>query len=232
VTGIDGCKSGWIAVTLDTASQQLSHGVYPDGACLFAATIESNVIAIDIPIGLPQRGARACDRAARRLLGRPRSSSVFPAPIRPALAAESRVEADRITRNIDGRGVGAQAWNIYSRICEIDIQLRQFRRLRDRVHESHPEVCFWALNGSTPMARTKHSPEGLEERRCLIERHFGAASFERIRCAYPKTQVSADDILDACAVCWTAGRIFLGKAVTLPEHPPSDIHGLPMRIVF
>ena len=231
VTGVDGCKSGWIAITLETETGDLFHGVHPDGASLFAAT-GVGVIAIDIPIGLTQQGARECDQAARRLLGRPRSSSVFPSPIRPALAAQSREEADCITRSVDGRGVGAQAWNIYSRIQEVDGLLRKSERLRDRVYESHPEVCFWALNGRQPIACSKHSPEGLEERRRLIEQHFGVSSFHRVRCAYPKSQVSADDILDAFAVCWTARRIFLGEATMLPVRPSFDTYGLPMRIVY
>ncbi len=232
VTGVDGCKSGWIAITLDPDSGDFTHAVHPDGASLFAAIAESRVIAIDIPIRLPEKGVRECDRAARRLLGRPRSSSVFPAPIRAALDAQSRIEADRITRSVDGRGVGAQAWNIYSRIREVDSLLRKSKRLRDSVYESHPEVCFWALNGGQPMACSKHSTEGLEERRCLIDQHFGANSFQRVRSAYRKTEVSADDILDAFAVCWTARRILGNEATMLPEIPPFDGHALPMRIVY
>jgi predicted RNase H-like nuclease len=232
VTGVDGCKSGWIAITLETESGNLAHTVRHDGTTLFAATSNSRVIAIDIPIGLTEQGVRECDQAARRLLGRPRSSSVFPAPIRPSFVARSREEADRISRSVDGRGVGAQAWNIYSRIREVDSLLRKSERLQDRVYESHPEVCFWGLNGGQPMPCSKHSPEGLEERRRLIDQHFGIGSFQRVRRAYPKSQVSADDILDAFAVCWTTRRIFLGVATTLPEFPSFDRLGLPMRIVY
>jgi predicted RNase H-like nuclease len=232
VTGIDGCKAGWIAITLETETGDLSHAVYSDGVSLFAATDASQAIAIDIPIGLPESGARVCDQEARRLLGRPRSSSVFPAPIRPALYAQSRVEADRITRGVDGRGVGAQAWNIYSRIRAIDDLLQKSQRLRDRVYESHLEVCFRALNGGQPMTCSKHTPEGLEERLRLIHRHFGAGSFHRVRRSHPKTRVSDDDILDAFVVCWTARRIILGEATMLPKRPPSGTHGLPMRIAY
>jgi predicted RNase H-like nuclease len=232
VTGIDGCKAGWIAITLETETGDLGHAVHPDGESLFAATTESLAIAIDIPIGLPESGARVCDQEARRLLGRPRSSSVFPAPIRSALEAQSRVEADRITRGLDGRGVGAQSWNIYSRIREIDGLLRKSDRMRDKMYESHPEVCFWALNSGQPMRCSKHTPEGLEERFLLVDQHFGIGSFRGVRNAYPKTRVSDDDILDAFAVCWTARRIILEEAIMLPEIPPFDSQGLPMRIVY
>jgi len=232
VTGVDGCTSGWIAVTLETESTDIMHAVHPDGESLFAALAESSMIAIDIPIGLPEQGARKCDQAARRLLGRPRSSSVFPAPIRSALTARSREEADRITRSIDGRGVGAQAWNIYARIREIDALLRESKRLRDRVYEAHPEVCFWALAGGRPMQSSKHRCAGLEERRRLIDRRFRADSAQRVRSAYPKSQVSDDDLLDAFAVCWTARRILRKDAISLPSRPSFDSHRLPMRILY
>ena len=232
VTGVDGCKSGWLAITLDPKSWVITHAIHPDGVTLFNANCESRVIAIDIPIGLTERGARECDQAARSLLGRPRSSSVFPAPIRPALAAQNREEADRITRDVDGRGVGAQAWNIYARVRDIDGLLRSSKRFRERIYESHPEICFRALNGGRPMTFSKHRREGLNERRCLIDQYFGADSFARIRSAYLKSQVSDDDILDAYAVCWTANRISGSNAASLPEHPPYDIHGLPMRILY
>ena len=40
------------------------------------------------------------------------------------------------------------------------------------------------------------------------------------------------DILDAFAALWTAERIAAGRARTLPEQPPMDDTGLPMRIVY
>ena len=232
VTGVDGCKSGWIAITLDTNSWAITHTLHPDGLTLFDANRKSRVIAIDIPIGFTERGARECDQMARSLLGRPRSSSVFPAPIRLALVARNRLEADRITRDADGRGVGAQAWNIYARVRDIDELLRSSKRLRERIYESHPEVCFRALYGGRPMTYSKHCQKGLDERRFLIDQYFGADSFARVRSAHPKTQVSDDDILDAYVLCWTAVRILRRDAVSLPEHPPLDTHGLPMRILY
>src|SRR5262249_22667826 len=41
---------------------------------------QESLLAIDIPIGLADRGARRCDVEARRCLGPGRGSSVFPAP--------------------------------------------------------------------------------------------------------------------------------------------------------
>jgi predicted RNase H-like nuclease len=50
------------------------------------------IIAVDMPIGLlprPSPGGRVCDRDARKLLRRPRASSVFSPPTRAGLAALS-----------------------------------------------------------------------------------------------------------------------------------------------
>ena len=137
-----------------------------------------------------------------------------------------------MTRDADGRGVGAQAWNIYARVREIDSLLRSSQKLRERLYESHPELCFRALSGGRSMIYSKHSREGLDERRSLIDQYFGVDSFAQVRSAYPKTQVSDDDILDAYAVCWTATRILTSEAASLPEHPSLDTLGLPMRIVY
>ena len=52
---------------------------------LFAQIPAPAVFSIDIPIGLTDSGPRQCDIQARRLLGARRGTSVFPAPIRPAL---------------------------------------------------------------------------------------------------------------------------------------------------
>ena len=51
-----------------------------------------SLIVIDVPIGLLHAGERECDRAARKLIGK-RRSSVFPAPIRAMLDAETYEEA-------------------------------------------------------------------------------------------------------------------------------------------
>jgi predicted RNase H-like nuclease len=79
IYGLDGCKDGWIGIAEDLESGLLSWDVYDELADLLKIDPHPGVIAIDIPIGLPEKGARSCDREARRLLGRPRGSSVFPA---------------------------------------------------------------------------------------------------------------------------------------------------------
>ena len=44
--------------------------------------------------------------------------------------------------------------------------------------------------------------------------------------------LDTDDVLDACAALWTAGRIFLGTAMRIPEIIERDARGLDMAMWF
>ncbi|MCH8196421.1 MAG: DUF429 domain-containing protein, partial [Chloroflexi bacterium] len=44
--------------------------------------------------------------------------------------------------------------------------------------------------------------------------------------------VGFDDLYDALALLWTAGRILRGEAERVPHDPPSDSRGLLMEIVY
>jgi len=104
IAGVDACKGGWIYISSDLASGEVSSEVFSSLESLLDRTPRPIALAIDIPIGMTDSGPRECDKLARAMLGHPRSSSVFPAPIRPALEAKDRKEADEIARSVDGRG--------------------------------------------------------------------------------------------------------------------------------
>jgi len=76
-------------------------------------------VGIDIPIGLLE-GPRTCHKAAWKLLGQSRGSSVFPAPCRPALGAQTYAEASTIIRHRTTRGLSQQAWGIAAKIKQVD----------------------------------------------------------------------------------------------------------------
>jgi hypothetical protein len=97
LAGVDGCCSGWVVVTQDTASGRLAWQVVESIAEYLPGNPIPTVMAIDVPTGLPESGPRACYQATRARLG-PRRSSVFPAPIRAVLAARSQQEASVIGR--------------------------------------------------------------------------------------------------------------------------------------
>src|SRR5215470_10525375 len=72
VIGVDGCSRGWVAVRIDGTRRELMQL----RAITELATLPFDRAAIDIPIGLPERGMRECDLAARAMLGR-HASRVF-----------------------------------------------------------------------------------------------------------------------------------------------------------
>jgi len=120
VAGVDGCRGGWVAVLVDPATGHATASTHPDAKTLFRALRGCRMSVIDIPIGLPEFGARACDRAARKMLAPHRHTSVFSAPIRPVLSAPTYAGACAVRRRVEGRAMSKQAWNILPRIVEVD----------------------------------------------------------------------------------------------------------------
>ena len=78
-----------------------------------------DVVAIDIPIGLPPTGPRQADVLARGQVGR-RASSVFVTPIRAALLATTHAEASALHRSATGKGLSQQAYALRAKILEVD----------------------------------------------------------------------------------------------------------------
>lgn len=231
LAGVDGCKKGWFRVSRESSSEELQFDVVESVGELFGQPPRPAIVALDMPIGLPPAGQRECDVAARKCIG-PRRSSVFRAPIRPALMADSRKEADSITRAVEGKGVSAQAWGIYGKVRSLDELLVSDASARAAIWEVHPEVSFWAWNERTPLGFAKKKPAGRREREALAERWLGAGILQRARGDQFKKHLADDDILDAIAALWTAQRIADGSFEALPESPPIDDSGLPMQIVF
>jgi predicted RNase H-like nuclease len=232
IAGVDGCPGGWICIVKDQETGAVTSAVYPTAEDLFSHTPTPEVLAIDIPIGLTEAGPRQCDQEARKLLGTPRRSSVFPVPIRPALEVQSRPLASAITLRADGRKVGIQSWAIFPKIHQIDEVLRAHPQLQSRVREVHPELSFWAWNGKTAMTHRKKSAKGRAERRQLIDGIFGRAAVDKVRAIHPANEVGIDDIHDAFAALWTAQRISEGTTVVIPKPSPRDSKELRMEIWY
>lgn len=228
IGGVDGCPAGWLLVH-QGADGSIRSSVHASAEELFAATGQLSVLAIDIPIGLPDGGSRECDVEARRLVG-PRASSVFPTPVRAALAATTYAEACSLSRADCGKAISQQAFQILDRIRDVDEAMRESAALRARVVEVHPEVCFYFMNGAVPLEDAKRSEGGKAMRKRLIAEAFGEGVFETIRTRYHSRQVADDDILDALAALWTARRVEQGQAETIPSSPPADRFRLPMQM--
>lgn len=221
--GVDGARDSWLAVW--ESDEGLAFDIYPSPRALCNA-LPSGVIAVDIPLGLTDRGGRAADAEARALLRGRRASSIFSTPVRGILDARTQKEASARHREIDGRGFGAQSFAILPKIRDWNALLIEDVQLRARVHEIHPEVSFALLNGRAGIAARKKSEEGAAERRALLEREFGSPGVTALiqRCKHPK--VARDDILDALAALWTARRIAAGIAESFPINASLDSAGL------
>ena len=232
--GVDGCKDGWFCVSLDEEGEW-SYGVIPDAKSLGEFASHASTVLIDIPIGLLDKGTeeRQCDKEARRLLTPKRSSSVFPAPARQTLQADSYEQAQQFNRSSIGRGLSQQSWNIVPKIREIDDLLISKPSLQGVVRECHPEVCFWALNYNIAMLYNKKKEEGRHERLAVLEKYFAPCRelFEQASSQYLRRQVALDDIIDAM-VCAVTARYGFNQFKTVPALPSKDIHGLPMEMVY
>ena len=228
VCGVDGCRAGWMAVFHDLERAELWWRVAPSLNAIASCTPRPEVIAVDVPIGLPDTGSRACDLEARRLL-RARASSVFPAPIRAILAASSYPEGSAARRAIEGKGLSIQAWCIVPKIREVDDCLRSTPALRRIVREVHPELCFLFLNERQPMSHSKKKRAGREERLRALQPLFGGAVDTALTARLVGCQT--DDVLDAFAAVWSAARIAQGQSITIPDRPPHDRFDLPMEMV-
>ena len=227
--GVDGCRGGWFYFWLN--GRVYGHGVAETLASIVADRTAS-VILVDIPIGLPGKsGRRDCDTEARKLLGR-RAASVFPAPCRAALEAESYEDACAVNQEHTGRRLSLQCWNIVPRIREADALLRARGRAWMRLRESHPEVCFATLNGGRPMAHGKKTGPGFEERLALLTRRWRPApqAVEQVLAAYKRSKVGRDDALDAMVLAVTAS-LPAGRRASLPARPRRDEKGLRMEMV-
>ena len=224
VLGVDACAAGWVGVVLVPGAPRPRVVVAPTIAELVEtvrADVPIAVAGIDIPIGLPDRTIRQADVLARRALPG-RASSVFTTLTRPAYLAGTRVEADAVNRGLSGQGVGAQAFALRAKILEVDAWLRS--RPTVDVVEVHPEVSFASMAGAALPG--KRTPEGRAARLAAL----AAAGIARPS-VLKGSGYAPDDVLDACAVAWTAHRRAVGEARTLPDPPEVFGDGIRAAIV-
>jgi predicted RNase H-like nuclease len=86
-----------------------------------------------------------------------------------AVRAEAIAVARELNRGELGRSLSEQSWGICRKIREVDDLLLGKPGPRAEVREVHPEVCFWALAGRSPMKHNKKHKEGLGERLAVLQ---------------------------------------------------------------
>ncbi|MEO9773325.1 DUF429 domain-containing protein [Roseibium sp.] len=235
VAGVDGCKAGWIAVlrNLNDPADLTLH-LFPDVAGLLAFEPQIDIIAVDMPIGLPERigpDGRGPEKAARKHLGM-RQSSVFAVPSRAAVHEEDYLQAcaTALKTSEPPKKVSKQCFYLFPKIREIDALMTP--ELEARVFEVHPELAFWRLNGEREMSlpkkiKSRANPEGLNQRRDLLVAKGLSKTFLD---QPPPRGCGRDDLLDAAANSLIAERIFRGQAEAFPNGYQRDERGLRMAI--
>jgi predicted RNase H-like nuclease len=236
LAGVDGCPAGWVAAFVRPAGDEARVRIVPRFADVLAAPEAPAVIAVDIPIGLPERvghGGRAAENAVRPLLGA-RQSSVFSVPSRAAIYAGDYGEACRLAQQTSDppRKVSKQLFNIAPKIREVDEALRADATASARAFEVHPELAFWRLNGGRALLEPKKVKSrpylpGLALRQGLL---VAAGLPAELVMARPPKGAGPDDLLDALACTAVARRLHTGIAVPFPDPPPRDGFGLWMAI--
>ena len=236
IAGVDGCTGGWIAAFIHLQSGEGRLRIVPRFADVLTAPEAPIIVAIDMPIGLPERtgpGGRAAENLVRPLLGA-RQSSVFSVPSRAAIFASEYRDACRTALETSDppRKVSKQLFNIAPKIREVDEALRATPPAAAQVFEVHPELAFWRLNGNRALSEPKkvksrpYEPGLALRRGLLMATGLPLATVQ----ASPPKGAAADDLLDALACAAIARRIHAGLAQPFPDPPPRDAFGLPMAI--
>jgi predicted RNase H-like nuclease len=236
LAGLDGCRTGWVAAFVRPAGDDAHVRILPRFADVLAAPEAPAIVAVDMPIGLPDRiglEGRGPERAIRPLLGA-RQSSVFPVPPRAAIYAADfgAACAAALAASEPPRKVSKQLFMIAPKIREVDECLRANPASAERVYEVHPELAFWRLNAERALDAPKkakgvgYEPGLALRRRLLIA---GGMSPAIVNSAPPKG-AGADDLLDALACAAIARRVFAGRAQSFPDPPDRDAFGLPVAI--
>lgn len=235
VAGVDGCKAGWVAVLRNLRDpSELRLQLFPAFADVIAFTPPLALIAVDMPIGLPERigpEGRGPEKAARKHLGE-RQSSVFTVPSRAAVYEEDYREACATAEKTSEppKKVSKQCFYLFPKIRQIDALMTP--ALEARVHEVHPELAFWRLNGEAEMSlpkkvKSRANPAGLDQRRnLLVSRGLPQAFLDR----KPPRGCGRDDLLDAAANSLIAERILSGQSEPFPKEFRRDERGLRMAI--
>jgi predicted RNase H-like nuclease len=198
--GVDGCRTGWIAVFFDTNGAREPPRVVTEIETAIA--LGADRILIDIPIGLPDTKRRDCDLKARAMLGAARSRVFLDVrrPLLRFLPKDDYAGANRWAKN-DGAGISRQLWGILPKIDEVARIMRP--EFQSRIREGHPELSFMRLNGRQAVSHNKKTPEGAKARAELLAQ-AGFADLDDWVTGLRGSGASRDDLFDACALALSA----------------------------
>lgn len=234
--GVDGCKAGWIYVSL--SEKKCNYGICNDISELISKVDSDAQILIDMPIGLPDKSFRQCDIQARKTIGN-RGSSVFNVPTRNAVYASDYNESKKFNSQLTGKMFSKQLWCIVPKIIQLDTYLSENPNQVQRIKESHPEVAFWSLNNNIPLTYGKKGIKinktiGVEERLAILMK-YDKRTQDIYNCILSKElrkDVQRDDIVDALCLAITQLLISKNNIKSIPNEIIKDEKGLNMNIYY
>jgi len=229
--GIDGCSGGWICAANQNGI--LSVNQFDCIAKLFDTYSNLDLALIDMPVGLPSNKEQERlrpDSFARKMI-KERTSTIFPVPCRQAVYAKTISDAYSENVRALGKKFTPPTAGILPKMREVDNFLQHHKEYHTKLFESHPEVCFAALNEKTVLSK-KNTVEGQRERlqilaryKCTVEESFVGELSVKLHCA-------KDDIIDAICLSVTAEMAYWGNYRTLPEQPVREETGLQMQMII
>ena len=220
--GVDGCRGGWIAAVIDNGRLKIEK--YTAICDITEKYPTFDEFLLDMPIGLPSNKTDTRpDDIARRLIA-PRTSTIFPVPCKKAIYADAYDE--RIRENVLalGKSITPLTNAIIPKMREVDEFLCGHIQYKNKIKESHPEVCFAGLNGSVVMSR-KSTSEGLTERLQILRKYLPQLSETEIKDNAREYRCNEDDVVDAICLAVVANLCKQGKTAIIPENPSEDIIG-------
>lgn len=230
--GIDGCKGEWLAVAISNETFEVGKFKTIDEICIRYRGADS--LLIDIPIGLPECKAEAVkrpDNELRTLLGK-KASSVFNTPFRQIVYAANAKKAWELNRELDAKQ-NPISIALCKAIKQVDTFLQDNPQWKNRLLESHPEFCFYLLNGGIPLGDSKRDNNGLNKRMDILKGYFSESqAVIETYLQQNKFRKKIDDVLDALCLA-IVGRLGCNNGFrTVPDLTCHDCTGLNMQITI
>ena len=230
LAGVVPCRGGWLVA----GGKLVGTGLFPEPPYVERKLVDVvdhipayTVICLAAPIGLPDQPTehgRLCEREARRVLGWPRLGAILSSP---TIAAARQAGTYEDARRLNGGSLSPVTWGRIRHIREVREVVQS--HIQRNVHEVHAELSFHQLNGDAPLAHSKRTDEGLQEREELLLRRVQGLG-ARLEAGWPKGSTRAN-LLDALSVLWTARRVVAKAAVRLPQDPEWNSDGLRMELL-
>jgi len=233
--GIDGCRAGWVAVNITDEGFEVE--LYKSIEEICSKYSDSDSILVDMPIGLPERIKDIRPDAEARAYLPGRTSCIFNTPCRQSVYTEDYFEASAINKQVLGKGLSKQSFAICNNIREIDELLEKVPEFKDKIKESHPEICFAMLHSTgkyiEPIYESKHTEDGQFIRVRVLEQYYNQTSeFMDYISEHPKLGKITADCIDALCLAVTGMLGLKNGFRSIPEKPALDNRGLAMQMIY